>query len=66
MIYHILHDVAKLTIESDGIVTMYAGNEIRTLSNVHLIIITPLHPFVVFVEIFHLLTISIARATCFS
>jgi hypothetical protein len=31
-----------------------------------LILITPLHPFVVFVEIFHLLTISIACATCFS
>lgn len=66
MFYDILHDVAKLTIESDGIVTMYAGNQIRALSNVHLILITPLHPFVVFVEIFHLLTISIACATCFS
>jgi hypothetical protein len=31
-----------------------------------LILIAPLHPFVVFVEIFHLLTISIARAICFS
>lgn len=66
MIYDILHDVAKFTIESDGIITMYAGNEIRALSNVHLIFITPLHPFVIFVEIFHLLTISIACATCFS
>jgi hypothetical protein len=66
MFYDILHDVAKLAIESDGIVAMYAGNQIRALSNVHLILIAPLHPFMVFVEIFHLLTISIACATCFS
>jgi len=66
MFYDILHDVAKLTIESDGIVTMYTGNQVRALSNVHLILIAPLHPFVVFVEIFHLLTISTACATCFS
>ena len=66
MIYDILHDLAKLTIESDRIVTMYSGNEIRALANVQLILITPLHPFVVFVEISHLLTISIACATCFS
>ena len=66
MIYNILHDLAKLAIESDRIVTMYTSDEIRALSNVHLILITPLHPFMVFVEIFHLLTISIACATCFS
>jgi hypothetical protein len=50
--YDILHDVAKLAIESDGIVTMYTGNQIRALSNVHLILVTPLHPFAVFVDIF--------------
>ncbi|WP_200389436.1 hypothetical protein [Thiocapsa imhoffii] len=66
MFYDILYDVAKLPIESDGIVTMYTGNQVRALSNVHLILITPLHPFVVFVEIFHLLTILIACATCLS
>jgi len=60
MIHHILNNYAKLSIESDRIVTMYRSDEVRTLSNVHLIVIAPFHPFVVFVEIFHLLTFSIA------
>jgi hypothetical protein len=66
MIYDILYDLAKFTIESDRTVAMYSGDEIRALSNVHLILITPLYPFVVFVEIFHFPTISIACATFFS
>ena len=66
MVYDILNNFAKLSIKSDGIVTMYPSDEVRTLSNVHLIVIAPFHPFVVFIEIFHLLTILIARATCFS
>jgi len=66
MIYDILDDLAKLTIEGDRIVTMYSGDKVRALPKVHLILIAPFHPFVIFVEIFHLLTVSIACATCFS
>ena len=60
VIYDILNDLAEFTVEEDGIVTVYPGYEIRTLSNVDLILIVPFHPFVVSVKIFHLLTTSIA------
>ena len=66
MIYDILNNLAKLTIKGDRIITMYASDEIRALPNVDMILIAPLHPFVVFIDFFHLVTISIARATCFS
>jgi hypothetical protein len=53
MIHDILHDLAKLTIEHDGAVTMYPGDEIRALPDIHLILVTPFHPLVVLIEIFH-------------
>ncbi len=66
MLDDILNNFAKLPIKGDWIVPVYPRDKVGTLSNVHLILIAPLHPLVVFVEIFHLLTISIARATWLS
>ncbi|MCF7979162.1 MAG: hypothetical protein K9L82_14320 [Chromatiaceae bacterium] len=53
MIHDILHDLAKLSIERDWVVTMYSGDEIRAFPDIHLILVTPLHPLVVFVDIVH-------------
>ncbi|MEJ2325505.1 MAG: hypothetical protein P8Y25_01280 [Chromatiaceae bacterium] len=65
VVYDALHNLAQLAVKGYGVVTMYPRDEVRTLSNVHLILIAPLHPLVVFVEIFHLLTILSVRATSF-
>ena len=55
-----LDNIAKFTVERDGVIAMYSRYEVRALSDIHLIIITPLHPFVVSVQVFPLLTVSIA------
>ena len=60
VIYDILNNLAKFTVEEDRVVTVYPSYEVWTLSNVDLILIAPFHPFVVFIKIFHLLTTSIA------
>jgi len=63
---HILNDGAELAIKSDGIISMYSGDEVRASTDIDLIFLTPIHPFVILVEFFHLLTISMACATSFS
>jgi len=63
---NILNHFTEFSKNSNRIISMYSGYKIGALADVHLIFITPFHPFVVFVEIFHLLTVSIACATCLS
>jgi len=63
---NILNHLAEFTVQKDRIISMYPGYKVRTFSNVHLIVLAPFHPFVVFIKVFHLLTASIARATSFS
>ena len=57
---HLLNDDAKLAIKSDGIIAMYSGDEIRALTDIDLIFLAPIHPFVIFIAVFHLLAVSIA------
>jgi transposase-like protein len=42
MINDILHDLAKLTIESHRIVAIYSSNEISALRNVRLLLVAPI------------------------
>ena len=63
---HVLNDGAKLTIKSDGIIAMDAGDEVRTSTDINLIFLAPIHPFVIFIELYHLSTMLMACATSFS
>ncbi len=53
----VLNNRTKLAIKRDGIIAMNAGDEIRASTNIDIILFAPIHPFVVFVKLFHLLTI---------
>ena len=63
---HVLNGRAELAIEGYRIISMDSRDKVRASTHIDMICFAPLHPFMVFVELFHLLTISIAFATSFS
>jgi hypothetical protein len=50
---HVLNDGAKLSIKSDGIISMDSCDEVRASTDIDLIFLAPIHPFVILVEFFH-------------
>lgn len=63
---HILNGRAEFAIKDYGIISMDSRDKVGAFTDIDLIGFTPLHPFVILVEVSHLLTISIACATAFS
>jgi len=58
---NILHHLAQITIDLEGVITMDARNEVWAFSKVGLILFAPLHPLVVFITRLHFRTSSTAR-----
>lgn len=66
MVHHLVHDLAKLGVKPDWVVTVDAGDQVRALSQVGLVLIAPLYPLMILIAYLHRFTKSIARRTCFS
>ncbi|MGH8542258.1 MAG: hypothetical protein ACREX3_01140, partial [Gammaproteobacteria bacterium] len=61
MLNNLLHHLAQITVDLEGIITVNASNEVWTFSKVGLILFAPLYPLVVFIARLHLRTSSTAR-----
>jgi len=61
MLNNILHHLAQITVDLEGIIAVDSRNEVWAFSKVGLILVAPFHPLVVLIARFHLRTSSTAR-----
>jgi hypothetical protein len=55
---HVLNNSAQLSIKRNGIIAMDSGDKVRASTDIDLIFLAPIYPFVIFVEFFHFLDVK--------